>query len=191
MARKMRRQRGVPVRVRKRPGERVYTARGGKAHLTTRVYDTEWVADQAMVDFPLRRKGLITRLYEVAAEDACHHGARLVSSIERSPFSEAFWRKQKRKGRARCLAPNKTSRNVWRGPVLDLEYHLAQKYRDPVYGEPDYERAAKEMKKLKLPKSRWNQEIGGHWRCLRWGFKRKMCKEPQPFDLSGLPSWRS
>jgi hypothetical protein len=206
MARKpQRRQRGVPIRVREKHGymaahgvrvpsrQRVYTARGGKAFLMVApTMRPGWVkANRTMVDFKYRRKGLMTRLYEVAAEDACRDGNRLVSDVNRSVFSEAFWRKQKRKGRARCVQPNRNqTENVWNGPLLDYEEYLAQKYRDKLYGDPDYDRAAREMKKLKMPKPRRGSDEGNfytYWPCFRWGFKKKMCKEPQPFDLSG---WR-
>jgi hypothetical protein len=200
MAKRLRRQHGVPIRTRVRhgfirvgnkkiavPPERIYTAQGGKAFLmvipTTQTTRKGWVkVSRSMVDFKHRRKGLMTRLYEVAAEEACQDGNRLVSDANRSAFAEAFWRKQKRKGNARCLERNVNRQdNVWYGPLNDFEEYLAQKYRDPLYGDPDYDRAAREMKKLKLPRAR-----RGYWPCFRWGFKKKMCREPRPFNLSGL-----
>lgn len=187
--RRLRRQRGVPIRSieDKDSLPHYYSARGDKAQMLTRRVRPRWFAvERLMVDFPLRRRGLMTRMYEVAAQDACDSGAVLVSDTERSAFAEAFWRKQKRKGRARCLVSNRNdSPNAWDGPVLNLEEHLAQKYRDRRYGTPNYDRAAREMKKLNLPKPRRGAN-GKKWSCLRWGFKRKMCKSPRPFDLSGL-----
>lgn len=47
-----------------------------------------------------QRKGLGTKLYEVAAEIACNYDLPLVSDRLRSRFAEAFWRKQLAKGRA-------------------------------------------------------------------------------------------
>jgi len=42
-------------------------------------------------------------LYEAAADSVCAMGGQLVSDTTRSRYSENFWRKQERKGRAECL----------------------------------------------------------------------------------------
>ena len=57
------------------------------------------------VSSQLRRSGLGTRLYEQALKDSCRRGAPLESDSTRSPFAEAFWLKQQKKGRAVCIAP--------------------------------------------------------------------------------------
>lgn len=49
-----------------------------------------------------RRQKLGTRLYEEALKYACARGARVFSDVERSHFAEAFWQKQRIKGRASC-----------------------------------------------------------------------------------------
>lgn len=49
-----------------------------------------------------RRKGVATKLYEAAAQEACRRRASLAST-DRNPgaYSTDFWEKQVRKGRAR------------------------------------------------------------------------------------------
>jgi GNAT superfamily N-acetyltransferase len=44
--------------------------------------------------------GVGTRLYEVLAKHACEQGLALHSDTTLSEFSQSFWRKQERKGRA-------------------------------------------------------------------------------------------
>lgn len=55
-------------------------------------------------------KGLGTWLYTAAAQFACKHGAQLTSDDKRSRFSEGFWKKQARKGRATCDASQRGTR---------------------------------------------------------------------------------
>jgi GNAT superfamily N-acetyltransferase len=50
-----------------------------------------------------RRQRIGTALYEIASHESCRLGRPLSSDIERSRYSEAFWRKQVSKGRATCL----------------------------------------------------------------------------------------
>lgn len=49
-----------------------------------------------------RGRGVGTKLYESAAAWACRVGRPLASDEKRSAFSDAFWKKQVRKKRARC-----------------------------------------------------------------------------------------
>jgi GNAT superfamily N-acetyltransferase len=60
-------------------------------------YSVAWVR---VVD-GAQGKGLATKLYEAAAQEACKRGAPLASDSVRFPGSDGFWRKQLRKGRAR------------------------------------------------------------------------------------------
>jgi len=62
------------------------------------------VVDYITVDNNRRKAGVGTSFYEMAAKEACRLGYTLQSSDYRSEFSEAFWRKQARKGRASCAA---------------------------------------------------------------------------------------
>lgn len=55
------------------------------------------------VDPGIRRCGVATRLYEAMAKVACDAGGVLSSDAIRQPTTEAFWRKQVAKGRARCV----------------------------------------------------------------------------------------
>ena len=57
--------------------------------------------DDAFVVEQRRKVG--TRLYEEALKEACSQGRDLQSDMVRSQLAEAFWRKQHRKGRAKCL----------------------------------------------------------------------------------------
>jgi hypothetical protein len=55
-----------------------------------------------------RRCGLATRLYTVAAKEACSRGMPLQSDTTRSKYSQGFWEKQVAKGRARCIMTAKS-----------------------------------------------------------------------------------
>jgi len=46
--------------------------------------------------------GIGTKLYEAAARVACREGAPLMSDNHRTVYSQGFWEKQARKGRATC-----------------------------------------------------------------------------------------
>lgn len=56
------------------------------------------------VDIEYRRKGVATKLYEAAANEACRRRSRLAST-ERNPgaHSTDFWKKQVAKGRAKAI----------------------------------------------------------------------------------------
>lgn len=56
------------------------------------------VADEA------RRSGVGTALYEAAVKVGCRAGLDVSSDSFRSPYAEAFWRKQVAKGRATCIS---------------------------------------------------------------------------------------
>ena len=60
-----------------------------------------WVVRRVFVDPSMRRQRLATQLYEAAAREACRRRGRLVS-VGRDPgaFSNNFWEKQVRLGRA-------------------------------------------------------------------------------------------
>jgi ribosomal protein S18 acetylase RimI-like enzyme len=48
-----------------------------------------------------QRRGIATRMYEIAGRYACANKMKLASDITRSDEADAFWRKQIAKGRAR------------------------------------------------------------------------------------------
>lgn len=70
-----------------------------------------------------RRKGLGTKLYEVAASAACDLGLPLVSDQVRSHFAEAFWRKQRAKGRVYTVEGGHGGA-VFAGPRVEAEENL-------------------------------------------------------------------
>ena len=111
------------------------------------------VVDQVEVVPEFRKKRLGTKMYEWAARIACRLAGRpLTSSTQRSEWSESFWQKQQRKGRAACASTG-TWRDggagkYWLGPRADmasrlepeafdrLMEQLPKPARDPVYNEP-------------------------------------------------------
>lgn len=86
------------------------------------------------------RRRFGTRLYEYANELACKRGLVLASDAERSQYAESFWRKQKAKGRAECIA----------------------KGRAVFYAEPTRLLSAEARAKLPQPE-------GDSWPCKRYG----------------------
>lgn len=123
----------------------------------------------------LRRKGVATALYEVALEHACREKRQLASDVERSHFAEAFWRKQVRKGRARCL--RRGDGIIWDGP-LQTEIDSIERACE---GDERCLKQRLAMLSRGLPKPSRN----GTWPCRRWAFKRRICAST-PVDLSGL-----
>jgi hypothetical protein len=51
----------------------------------------------------VRRCGVGTRIYERLLQASCNRGLRLASDASRTKYSEKFWKKQNRKGRASCV----------------------------------------------------------------------------------------
>lgn len=70
-----------------------------------------------------RGKRLGTKLYEVAANAACDLGLPLVSDQVRSHFAEAFWRKQRAKGRVYVVEGGRGGA-VFSGPRVEAEESL-------------------------------------------------------------------
>lgn len=67
-----------------------------------------------------RRKGLGTKLYEMAAQEACRRRAPLASDERIGDMSREFWAKQIRKGRATVLSKKGGSEKGERAPVYSL-----------------------------------------------------------------------
>jgi hypothetical protein len=119
-------------------------------------------------DPKLRRARWGTKLYERGLELACRHGMTFVSSSMRSEFSEAFWRKQVRKGRARCLrstGKNKLVGSYYRIPKMELLEHGLT--------EAEVRAAIK-----KLPKPKRDLDGEGFWGCPRYAIKSSTCGRP-------------
>lgn len=64
-----------------------------------------------------RRLRIGTALYEAVTDVGCRTGLPVRSDDTRSPFAEAFWRKQQGKGRARCMPG---VGHFYEGPVKHL-----------------------------------------------------------------------
>jgi hypothetical protein len=64
---------------------------------------SEKIASVSAISVVTKRCGVGTHLYRRLYKIACAENARLASDVKRTSASEGFWRKQERKGRARCL----------------------------------------------------------------------------------------
>lgn len=104
-----------------------------------------------------------TRLYELALAESCRTGKPLSSDNLRSEFSEAFWRKQQRKGRAKCL-PGRA--DYWSTPRVELEEKLDR-------GEI----TASEYRRLtdNLPEPERDQNNNRVWPCGRFEISEDPC----------------
>jgi GNAT superfamily N-acetyltransferase len=69
---------------------------------------------------PFRRKGLATKLYEAAAQEACRRRAPLASDERVGEMSRQFWDKQMRKGRAVVLSKRGGYERGEKAPVFSL-----------------------------------------------------------------------
>jgi len=70
------------------------------------------VVDDVAVHSTATRRGVATRMYELAAQVAAKRGVALASSTARFPGSDGFWKKQAAKGRATAVKVGKNSFNV-------------------------------------------------------------------------------
>lgn len=71
--------------------------------LMTEIDDNRYSVASIGVDTEYRRCGVGTRLYTAAAKMGCAMGLKLGSDNLRSTYSDGFWQKQVRKGRAACV----------------------------------------------------------------------------------------
>lgn len=136
----------------------VKARRAGRYAGTAEAYTKEgrMVVGAADVPETARRGGVGTALYETLVEVSCKAGLPLASDDFRSPFAEAFWRKQVAKGRAYC-EPGRG--DVYAGPTRRLVRH---------------QRAS-----LPVPA---DDEQGEYWPCTRF-VVREPCAHR---DLSGV-----
>lgn len=141
----------------------------GTMHLVKRDRDRVVAVDSVFVDDKLQKKGVGTFLYEEAVRDSCRLGYALQSDYYRSEFSEAFWQKQARKGRASCVAGRG---EVFRTPLEEAQ-HFAL---DPV----QFESMA-----AQLPKPQGG-EYDKHWTCRHYRIENP-CETP---SLAGLKTRR-
>jgi hypothetical protein len=107
---------------------------------------------------PRQRVG--TTLYELAAAIACRMGKPLVSDDLRSPYAEAFWRKQARLRRAVCAT------KAQRGGLYRM-------ISAPLVGPG-------------LPAAKVHDVSGAYWPCGRWEMKPSICRKKRRPNLRGL-----
>lgn len=69
---------------------------------------------------PFRRKGIATKLYEAAAQEACRRRAPLASDERVGEMSLEFWAKQMRKGRASIISKRGGFERGSKGVVYSL-----------------------------------------------------------------------
>lgn len=117
--------------------------------------------------------GLGTKLYERALRATCDVAGSndLISDTVRSPFSEAFWRKQERKGRAECIGDGGRSR-YFDAPLRDAEDAFAARFG----------RGYKETKEWKQFVSRLPTPNGRRWPCDYYAIE---C-QGRPDSLTGV-----
>jgi GNAT superfamily N-acetyltransferase len=135
-----------------------------------------------------RAEGVGTQLYEAAFEEACRQGKPLLSDDMRSAYAEAFWRKQARKGRARC-AQKAPRGKYWHDP---LQTQQASLYHDckrlfPFEHEKALRCAQARLKAMTalLPKPKTPPRGEPYWPCGRWELRLDKCGS----SLDGLPAY--
>lgn len=153
-------------------------------HVTAAVYGDQLVPQGIDVDLAHLGKGIGTRLYEMLLNDACDAGAPLTSSNMRSVFSEAFWRKQARKGRAVCLY--KGSGELYQTPVASLRQFFFNECRkerwDAAWAEDCSRRKLKAVL-ARMPKPKMGK-TGVYWPCGQWQIPLTKCRGAR--SLAGL-----
>jgi GNAT superfamily N-acetyltransferase len=90
-----------------------------------RHFDGDGMAEVTSIAVNLeeRRHKIGTRLYERAAKLVCErHAVPLASDTYRSAYSDGFWQKQVRKGRATCLGKLPYKTKFAKGDAANSEY---------------------------------------------------------------------
>lgn len=127
------------------------------------------------VQFEYRENKWGTRLYEEALRESCAVGKPLSSDTTRSEFSEAFWRKQTRKGRSVCL-PGQA--RYWAVPRIELEELLDE-------GKITAAEYKKTLERLPEPPEDRDEDGDRVWvGCERYEMTRDPC--PSGYSLAGL-----
>lgn len=115
------------------------------------------------VEPPYRQRRWGTKLYEEARAMTCELGKPLSSDTTRSEFSEAFWRKQNEKGRARCVAGEG---EYWNVPRRALDKSL----QEGKISVSEYRRMT-----ANLPDPEENEQGEKVWSCLRYELEGDPC----------------
>lgn len=121
----------------------------------------------------LFRLGIGTKLYERAHSFACARGKLLRSDDHRSPFSESFWRKQKARGRARCLNAKETAK-ARPSEITKAVAKLCYEARD----HPERYRHCKKVMRRKLVRDLpvpMKTPKGPRWPCREYVMRPKSC----------------
>lgn len=129
------------------------------------------------------RSGLGTALYEVALEHACSEGIRIHSDFYRSHFAEAFWRKQFKKGRARCVKRNRPEirrYNVFYAPLESARGLIEEACVRRYPGNARAQRTC--VREGHAPFKSLPRPTKGAWPCHVWGFRKDLCKGPMALD---------
>lgn len=112
------------------------------------------------LDPEYRGGGAGTLLYEAVVDHACAVGLPVVSDDFRSPFAEAFWRKQHRKRRVRCIK-NNPKEDLFGGEYTAPMRRLNNSLHNGEITPAEYEAIV-----AKLPVSN-----GGVWPCYQYEIK--------------------
>ena len=133
----------------------------------------------AKVPYPLIDKGIGTKLYEAVAKKAGDLGCSLRSDSLRSVFSEAFWRKQQRKGRAMCGSHGRgdyysTPLNALKRDCEDAKFY-PDRVKDGTF--PDADTCKRLLDPARLPKPNKGGNYGT-WPCGFW-----VLNFPPPYSL--------
>lgn len=146
-----------------------------------------WVVGNIHVVSGSRGQKLGTEIYKVAASEACANNTTLFSGVLRSPFAEAFWRKQAGKGVAYCAQPNREkSPNFYDKPWRDL---VSDVQKQCVVGdEQQRKQCVKERLKpfkARVPLPERNDDQEEYWPCRLYALQRCAAR------LEGVPTRRS
>lgn len=128
-----------------------------------------------------QRSGVGTALYEEALAVSCAQGLRLISDFARSPYAEAFWRKQKKKQRAVCIQPNPKgsfSKNYFGGNIekraAEFEHECYELHRDFARADACIRSRLRGLLKGLPRPSR--SDGGFYWPCGSYGIRKEICK---------------
>lgn len=134
------------------------------------------------VEPELRQRGWGTRLWEEGLRVARAQGVQLTSDKTRSPFVEAFWRKQAARGRAECVQPG---RGIYHTPPVHnlvhdmrracgLELRAMQAHGSFIGEDPQVWLDRCTLRKVRAAlKSAPKPDAGTPpgWPCRRWGIR--------------------
>jgi hypothetical protein len=149
-------------------------------------YSIEWIE--------AHKRGVGTKLYELGFEAARRLGCTLASDTTRSPYAEAFWRKQERKGRAHCEAGGgrlpqprvaRSGEVFWSDDILERARSHSRKIAPgmtPAQRALALKHHAVQAIPEGLPRPKFHPELGRY----RWPCHRYVLDLPAPRSLGAL-----